>query len=221
MTDFENLKIQEINLVNPGFLEMKLTENHMDLLWSCIDNRTQEHYPHLAGNLYGSYFLEINNTFYKSIIDPLVRHWISVYGNSIFTDQIKLLPWATSNMETYLNDWWVNFQHEGDYNPLHDHGGIFSFVIWMKIPTDWRDQKKLPRSIHSTSNTVSNFQFVYTNQFGKITTHTYYMSPKMEGTMVFFPANLKHTVYPFYDCKEERISISGNISVRSTSPSSS
>ena len=122
-------------------------------------------------------------------------------------------------METYLNDWWVNYQHEGDYNPLHDHGGIFSFVIWMKIPTDWRDQKKLPRSTHSTSSTVSNFQFVYTNHLGKITSHTYYMSPEMEGRMLFFPANLKHTVYPFYDCKEERISISGNISVRSTSPS--
>jgi len=40
------------------------------------------------------------------------------------------------------------------------------------------------------------------------------MSPDMEGTMLFFPANLKHIVYPFYDCKEERISISGNISLR-------
>ena len=40
------------------------------------------------------------------------------------------------------------------------------------------------------------------------------MSPKMEGTMLFFPANLKHIVYPFYDCKKERISISGNISLR-------
>ena len=40
------------------------------------------------------------------------------------------------------------------------------------------------------------------------------MSPEMEGTMIFFPAKLKHTVYPFYDCKEERISISGNISIK-------
>tara|TARA_B100000519_G_scaffold120473_1_gene103987 strand:- start:501 stop:641 length:141 start_codon:yes stop_codon:yes gene_type:complete len=39
------------------------------------------------------------------------------------------------------------------------------------------------------------------------------MSPKMEGTMLFFPARLKHTVYPFYNCKEERVSISGNISI--------
>ena len=209
----------KIKSVDPGWLETKLTETQMDLLWSCIEKRSQELYPNLAGNLYGSYALEKNNTFYNTIIDPFVRYWIKVYSSSIFTDQIKLTPRVSANMETYLNDWWVNYQHEGDYNPLHDHGGIFSFVIWMKIPTDWKDQKKLPRSIHSTSSTVSNFQFVYTNHFGKITTHTYYMSPKMEGIMLFFPANLKHTVYPFYDCKEERISISGNISVRSTSPS--
>ena len=209
----------KIKSVDPGWLETRLNEKHMDLLWSCIEKRGQEPYQNLAGNLYGSYALENNNTFYNSIIDPLVRYWIKVYGDDIFGNQIKLIPWVSANMETYLNDWWVNYQHEGDYNPLHDHGGIFSFVIWMKIPTDWRDQKKLPRSTHSTSSTVSNFQFVYTNHLGKITSHTYYMSPEMEGRMLFFPANLKHTVYPFYDCKEERISISGNISVRSTSPS--
>ena len=29
--------------------------------------------------------------------------------------------------------------------------------------------------------------------------------------MLFFPAWLKHQVYPFYECEEERITISGNI----------
>ena len=219
MTDFENLNIRNTNIVYPGWLETRLTKKHMDLLWSCIEKRSQEPYSNLAGNLHGSYALEKNDAFYKSTIDPLVRHWVKLYGNSIFSDQIKLLPWVSGNIETYLNDWWVNYQHEGDYNPLHDHGGIFSFVIWMKIPTDWKDQKKLPRSVHSTSTTVSNFQFVYTKPDGRITTHTLPMSPNVEGMMIFFPANLKHVVHPFYDCKEERISISGNISVRSTSPS--
>ena len=208
--------IEELNIlnINSTWLEVKLTNKHMDLLWNCIENREKKNYEHLAGNLYGSYSLEKNNNFYNLIIHPLVKHWIKIYGDSIFSNQIKILPWASSNMQTYLNDWWVNFQHEGDFNPIHDHGGIFSFVIWMKIPTDWKNQKKLPRSTNSTSNTVSNFQFLYIDYFGKIKTYTYYMSPKMEGTMLFFPANLKHIVYPFYNCKQERISISGNISLR-------
>ena len=210
--------IEELNIlnINSTWLEVKLTNKHMDLLWNCIENREKKNYEHLAGNLYGSYSLEKNNNFYNLIIHPLVKHWIKNYGDSIFSNQIKILPWASLNMQTYLNDWWVNFQHEGDYNPIHDHGGIFSFVIWMKIPTDWKDQKKLPRSANSTSNTVSNFQFLYIDYFVKIKTYTYYMSPKMDVTMLFFPANLKHIVYPFYNCKQERISISGNISLRLT-----
>ena len=45
------------------------------------------------------------------------------------------------------------------------------------------------------------------------------MSPKLEGTMVFFPAQLRHAVYPFYNCDEERISISGNIALNTAKTS--
>ena len=34
--------------------------------------------------------------------------------------------------------------------------------------------------------------------------------------LLFFPASMYHQVYPFYDCKEERISISGNIGLDTT-----
>ena len=34
-----------------------------------------------------------------------------------------------------LNGFWVNKQKPHEYNPYHDHGGVFSFVVWMKIPT--------------------------------------------------------------------------------------
>ena len=60
MPDFENLEIRD---VNPGWLETRLSGKHMDLLWSCIEKRSQEPYPNLAGNLYGSYALEKNDAF--------------------------------------------------------------------------------------------------------------------------------------------------------------
>ena len=31
-------------------------------------------------------------------------------------------------------------------NPLHNHTGVYSFVIWMKIPFDYDDQVDLPNS---------------------------------------------------------------------------
>ncbi len=29
--------------------------------------------------------------------------------------------------------------------------------------------------------------------------------------MLFFPAALRHTVYPFFNCDEPRVSVSGNV----------
>ena len=37
------------------------------------------------------------------------------------------------------------------------------------------------------------------------------LSPEDEGRMLFFPAWLQHMVYPFYECEENRVTISGNI----------
>ena len=52
---------------------------------------------------------------------------------------------------------------------------------------------------------------MYQNIIGGMQQFIYEMSKEMEGTILFFPSELNHIVYPFYGCKEDRISISGNI----------
>ena len=37
------------------------------------------------------------------------------------------------------------------------------------------------------------------------------MSSEWENSMLFFPAELRHQVYPFYNCDEPRITIAGNV----------
>ena len=37
------------------------------------------------------------------------------------------------------------------------------------------------------------------------------MGKESEGMMYVFPSTLYHQVYPFYECDEERVSISGNL----------
>ena len=111
----------------------------------------------------------------------------------------------------FMQKLWVNYQKENEFNPLHDHTGIYSFVIWMKIPTNHFEQNKNPISLDSNSHKISVFDFQYTDMLGSIRNYAYEMSPKVEGTMLFFPATLKHQVYPFYNCDEERVSISGNV----------
>ena len=69
----------------------------------------------------------------------------------------------------------------------------------------------LSSASNSNNDSVSNFEFVYTDICGKIMNWDYEMCPELEGTLVFFPSDLNHQVYPFYNCSEERVSISGNI----------
>jgi len=57
---------------------------------------------------------------------------------------------------------WVNYQKQYEYFPIHKHSNLFSFVVFIKIPTDWKEQHKLPLACPFQKST-SNFQlFRYT-----------------------------------------------------------
>ena len=102
-----------------------------------------------------------------------------------------------------LQQMWVNYQKQNEFSPLHNHGGVYSFVIWMKIPTRHFEQNKNPIALRSNTHKISTFEFRYLNILGQNLSHTYEMNPEMEGTILFFPAKLMHCVYPFYNCDED------------------
>ena len=81
----------------------------------------------------------------------------------------------------------------------------------MKIPYNDKDQQKI--QIAKESNLPSNgiFQIHYTNILGEPDRYFYRLNPEDEGTLLFFPSALHHSVNPYFDCDEERISVSGNI----------
>ena len=111
-----------------------------------------------------------------------------------------------------LRDLWVNFQKKHDFNPVHNHRGAISFVIWMKIPYKREDEANTARTKGIAEGCLSGcFQFLFTSMLGQIIKHNYYLDPSYEGTILIFPSQFNHAVYPFYTSDEERISISGNI----------
>ena len=118
-------------------------------------------------------------------------------------------------MKPYLSGLWVNFQKKGEFQPTHDHTGMFSFVIWMDIPYDWKDEAKLPfAKVRADGGTPSggNFTFVYSNDNCRsVSEYVIPMSPEINGYCCFFPSDLCHQVYPFYTSDKDRITISGNI----------
>ena len=184
-----------------------MSEDDLDLLWSCIDakpdlSRTFKRSNKLRGNSsfkIKQYELEDSqNKVWNSIVEPLVKDYEHYYKDK-------------SDSDLHLRQFWVNYQKQTDYLPLHPHKGVYSFVIWLKIPTYYEDQKKLPIARESNSSAISNFVFTYTDILGEVRSMSYEMNSKVEGTMVLFPSSLNHQVYPFYDSDETRVSVSGNI----------
>lgn len=189
-------------LPNIGLIETKLNKEEMDYLWNLIENKKQTVNGVLAGNIHQSNSIEDrNNWFFKNTLYNLIKLYVS---NANF----RYFPPLKSLNSYYLHNMWVNFQKKGEFNPVHSHTGIFSFVIWMKIPTRHDIQNKDNKS---STKLISSFQFNYSNILGELTAYTIAMNPEIEGTLLLFPSKLSHAVYPFYDCDEDRISISGNI----------
>ena len=199
-------EIKSFSPPNLGWLEYKLNSKEMDYVWRCIDNKKNNCNSMLVGNITSSHTLmDRGDWFYINVISPLMETYADEFEN--LGKKV-----ATSVYHPYhMNNWWVNYQKQTEFNPNHDHNGIYSFVIWMKIPFNYEEQvkKNIPR--RSDSGQVSCFEFNYSNLMGDCKTFSYQLSSKDDGRMIFFPSKLNHQVYPFYDCDEDRISVSGNI----------
>ena len=206
---------EDVKVIHPpalGWLEKKLSEKEMEYLWRCIDNRKKESYKeNLAGNITESNLLpDKSDWFFNNTLIPLIVKYKDEFkslGNDVPINQ---------RHPHYLHRMWVNYQKQNEFNPNHTHGGIYSFVIWMKIPTKYSEQNKNPISLRANSHVISTFEFHFLNILGEMCPYTYEMNPEMEGTILFFPAKLLHCVYPFYNCDKDRISISGNITLNTT-----
>ena len=189
-----------------GWIEVVLDDDEIDFLWKSIENRGGDEKPNLAGQIDSSYLiLDKDNWFYDNTLEKLCN----IYSES-FSNVGDNLP-TPNKHRFFLQTMWVNYQKQTEFNPTHYHKGIYSFVIWMEIPTDFNKQKENPISKNTNNNVISNFCFEYRDMIGEYRKYVYKMSKKMEGNMLFFPSNLTHAVYPFYNCSENRISISGNI----------
>ena len=200
---------------NVGVVEAQLPEDVVDNIWTVINearDAPEDMKGELAGNISSSIRLDSSS--------PLLEKFISEVIPSFMDSHIQNYgaPWRAVMKEGEgfnLESLWVNFQKKHEFNPPHDHSGVFSFVIWMQIPTSYAEQKKLPICAESNAKgTISNFAFHYTNSLGRVSQFVYNMEKEAEGYMVMFPSEMKHQVFPFFENDGERISISGNVDIR-------
>ncbi len=204
--------MNDIKMVHPrniGWLEVDLDDTEMKFLWDALKNPQRKIKRELAGNIKDSRSLiDKDNWFFDNVLLNLCQ----VYAVQ-FKNLGEKIP-VQKRHPYHLTAFWANYQMATEFNPLHNHTGVYSFVVWMKIPTHYSEQIKNSIALNSTiDDAISNFAFNYIDILGEQSYHTYKMSPKQEGKLVFFPAKLMHQVFPFYNCDDERISISGNISI--------
>jgi len=203
------IKWDTFTLPNIPIYQTKLPQDIVDRLWDYVGKAKVNFNDNLAGNIGESLILEDeDNYFMRYVVGPIAQ---------MYVDHAHSVTWVQKNCTTTpknisLSRFWVNFQNQNEFNPVHNHSGIVSFVIWMKIPTEWKDQHALPISANSNAPSASDFQFHYSDILGNHQDYRIMMGENQEGWILVFPAQLRHQVYPYYNCDEQRVSISGNIS---------
>jgi len=167
------------------------------------------HQKKLVGNIKEEWDLapsiHIFNSYILSLINKNETHL-----NYLSKERDKFFP-EGRDLLVQLTSFWVNFQKKYEFNPVHEHNGLFSFIIFVKIPYDLEKERKEGPGSLSNSNYSSCLQFFSTNVRGKTYVETIDVDKSYEGGIYFFNAETKHCVYPFFSSDDYRITVSGNI----------
>ena len=206
-------------LPNWGVAQTQLSQSNIAGLWQAIEEAKKNKInmkKDLAGNIHSSLKLDVNSEHLTDLMDYVLPTVMNKYNDTYSGPPVKFLSSAKVGNECrlVLDSLWVNFQKKHEFNPIHDHGGALSFVIWMKVPVSSKEQNELPIAKDSNaSGLISNFSFVYNDILGRIRTYPYQLDKSVSGYLVMFPSSLMHQVYPYFNSDENRISISGNIAL--------
>jgi hypothetical protein len=158
----------------------------------------------LAGQLEEEWY--INPRLIDSEVDDYIMSHVHNYNeqwNYIETTRVN-----SKNASIGLSNMWVNYQKKTEFNPVHCHDGLFSFVMWVDIPFSYEEEKEVPLAKNANVSLCGKFQFHYNNMLGGITNHTI---EAKAGDFALFPSALNHSVAPFYTSDGYRVSVSGNL----------
>jgi len=215
------MKITNLDVGSSSMAQLfKLPQHMIDYLWEHIEiakKKSISAKKRLVGNISQSYFVDDpQNLIVRNLLDIMHNSCMSEFIKREIDNIYKKIDYENDlNLEPYLMDMWVNFQKRGEFQPLHSHQGIFSFVIWLEIPYHYNDESNLPFTKGGMDDVAGNFSFAYSlNQSREVVSRIIRLSPDMNGYCCFFPSDLSHQVYPFYTSNKDRISISGNIAYR-------
>ena len=166
-----------------------------------------EHSQKYNHNLAGNIKKEFDLTDIKQTVEPYILNVCKYHRESF--PQYK--PRFVSKNPIVLKDLWINFQKKNEFNPVHNHTGLYSFVIWLDIPYNIEDELTQGPGADSNNNLAGHFEFTYSNTLGEFATLPIPADKQYNGKICLFPSAMPHAVYPFYTSDDYRITVSGNV----------
>jgi hypothetical protein len=205
--------IETVDLKNIGIIRGKLTDDVLDVLKKEIATLQTDFSKgtpwnsELAGNIKKEYLLTESN----SILEPLVVGMAQAHQAKYdYADPlVDIVPGGRYKFA--LETAWVNFQQRYEFNPIHSHSGVYSFVIWLEIPYFLNFEQQVSPGKSSRFNRAGMFEFTYIDVLGNLRGESIPADKTYEGNIVMFPSKLHHMVHPFYSTDKYRISVAGNI----------
>jgi len=194
------MESEVIDLPTPRILKFKLKEDILDHLSKLIDKYDDGKQQWML--------IDDNNRFQNEVLNTVIGQYINTYN-------IPFSPKTTFCHSFTFQKFWCNRMSKGEYQALHNHDAVFSFIIWLKIPFSCEKEREVFDSMHPEPGSVS---FVYSDITGIHRKHSFLLDDSFDGTMLFFPSDLFHIVNPFFTSDSFRISIAGDIAINSLNP---
>ena len=197
----------------PLLVETKIDQEFLDILLEKgkeSRDKNLDYRKNLAGVLRHEYYYDDVGDWYFSKMNPYINSYLEAtekyMGNSPYTNT----PHPTDITRWDLLRLWINFQQAKEYNPPHDHGGDISFVIYLQVPDEIKEENKRKKDEHRNEG-PGMIMFDY-GQKAPFSINRQFRLP-IAGRMFIFPSWLMHHVHSF-ESNVERISVSGNINFR-------
>ena len=130
---------------NSIWIDTRLNEEEMNFLNDAVSEEKENwnNDPAKTISQYGAEraVIDKDNWFYETVIKELTekmfyRDWDNYYKYHIVKEEPP--------PEFEWKGLWVNYMKQHEITPIHDHVGLYSFVVFMKIPTFWEEQHALP-----------------------------------------------------------------------------
>ena len=190
------------------------------IIWEKRRQQKQSATKHLVGHLTEEYFIKNrpSRSGERFIPDDNFVKYESFISNCCLTKPLDDLwinnQYLDEDREIIIDTSWVNFQKKYEFNPPHTHSGLFSWIIFVQIPYNLEDEENYFLPEHLTQTSKLNFLFskpIFHGGRGDIANIIVNVDKSYEGKILVFPAELMHSVNPFYTSDDYRITVSGNV----------